>query len=323
MPDTSLPPTIHATAIRYIKLGEGGCWEQECFERGILRLGFESPLHTQSLAGDWDQVYNYWANFRKIQNPNNSDPYRTATDDIRQIQTFYEAPPSLLFFTLHGRRLYWCFAETDVIEETPSGTRIRHTVDGWHCTDINGKPLHIETIDGRVTSTAGYRGTICELNKDVREYLINKINGRVNKEVEKAIEDFNALKLSVEKLVRGLHWKDFELLVDLVLTNAGLRRISSVGGTTKNIDIDMLMPVSNRRVFVQVKSFASQSILDKCIEDFSATQDYDEFYFFFHSGSANVVEDDEGRRINVIGPDRISELVIEAGLTNWLILRRS
>jgi hypothetical protein len=86
----------------------------------------------------------------------------------------------------------------------------------------------------------------------------------------------------------------------------------------------MLAPVTNRRVFVQVKSSADPRVLRECIDQFNEAQTYDEFFFFFHSSPRSMREyESEDKRINVIGPDKIAELVINAGLTNWLILRRS
>ena len=35
-------PRIHPKSVRYIKLGEGGTWEKECIERGVLRFGTEN-----------------------------------------------------------------------------------------------------------------------------------------------------------------------------------------------------------------------------------------------------------------------------------------
>ena len=37
---TLLPDTINPARVRYIKLGGGGSWEQECLEKGIIRIGF-------------------------------------------------------------------------------------------------------------------------------------------------------------------------------------------------------------------------------------------------------------------------------------------
>ena len=44
----------------------------------------------------------------------------TAKDDLSQINTFYESPPTTLWITFFNRRLYWCFAEAEADQ-----TRIR------------------------------------------------------------------------------------------------------------------------------------------------------------------------------------------------------
>jgi hypothetical protein len=33
---------INPAQVRYIKLGQGGKWEKECVEKGIVRYGFDS-----------------------------------------------------------------------------------------------------------------------------------------------------------------------------------------------------------------------------------------------------------------------------------------
>jgi hypothetical protein len=38
--NTPSPGTINPARVRYIKLGGGGSWEQECLEKGIIRIGF-------------------------------------------------------------------------------------------------------------------------------------------------------------------------------------------------------------------------------------------------------------------------------------------
>jgi hypothetical protein len=309
---------IAPTEIRFIKLGEAGCWETDCIENGTLQLGFESKQHLQSLRGEWDAVYEYWREFRT-----SSRREATAKDDLRQIRTFYEAPMTMLWITFYKNRLYWCFAQPEVIE-LEDYTRIRRAIGAWSCNDLNDRPLETANLDGRVTAVQGYRGTICEIKNEVRDYLVNKINGVVSRDVVAAISNLAALNQSVRELVRGLHWKDFELLTDLIFARSGLQRVSVLGATTKDIDLELLAPVTGRRAFVQVKSQADQETLDECVRKFNGMNGYDDFFFVMHTGPNQVQRhQSDDQRINVIGPDRISELVINAGLTNWLIHRRS
>ena len=80
--------------IRYIKLGEGGCWEEDCIRQGTLRLGYESPHHMDALEGNWDAVREFW-----LQHYNGHQA--TATSAVRQIRDFYEAPEQDLWVTFY------------------------------------------------------------------------------------------------------------------------------------------------------------------------------------------------------------------------------
>ena len=309
---------IIANEIRFIKLGQAGCWEAECIENGTLRLGFESRLHEASLNRDWDVVFDFWKSARTSERA-----AATAKDDLRQIKTFYESPPTTLWITFFNRRMYWCFAEAEVVELADQ-TRIRRAIGGWSCQDLKGRPLEIANIDGRVTTVQGYRGTICEINPEMKLYTVNKINGIVGQEVANAIKNLGFLKESVQELVKGLHWKDFELLTDLILTRTGLQRVSQLGGTTKDIDLELLAAVTGRRAYVQVKSQADMAMLLDSISTFNGMAGYDDFFFVVHTSSPAVQHfRSDDSRINVLGLNRISDLVIDAGLTNWLIQRRS
>ena len=212
------------TTVRYIKLGEKGRWESSCIAEGTIRLGYESPYHQNSLARDWEPVGAHWL---KVRNGNK----REATKDIKEIQAFYELSENSLWITFHKRKLFWSFADAQVIK-LEDGSRIRRTVDGWSCKDLNGNDLTIETLDGRVSKVQGYRRTICEI--ELPEYVIRKVNGLPQPEVKSAQESVETLRGSIEDLMQGLWWKDFELLVDLLFSQSGCQRLSVLGQTDKD-----------------------------------------------------------------------------------------
>lgn len=83
---------IQATAVKYIKLGEGDEWEHECLTSGIIKFGYHKTPHQMCLEGKWEDVNKVWLEERK----NNQS---TATSDVRQIRTFYTATPDILFIT--------------------------------------------------------------------------------------------------------------------------------------------------------------------------------------------------------------------------------
>lgn len=52
-------PRIAPKSVRYIKLGEGGAWEKECIEQGLLQFGTDSgnPETLQWAAeGRWNDL---------------------------------------------------------------------------------------------------------------------------------------------------------------------------------------------------------------------------------------------------------------------------
>ena len=217
--------------------------------------------------------------------------------------------------------MYWCHAYKEVYE-LEGGSRIRKVIGSWSCFDQNGNPLSIENIDGRITKVQGYRGTICGV--ELPEYLLRKINGEVQPEIQSTKEALEALKRNIEDLIKGLWWNDFELLVDLIFSQSGWQRISVLGKTEKDIDLDVFSPVSQKRAFVQVKSTTTAEQIQSYREIFSQHHQYDEMYFVFHtfSGSLKNLSIDDPR-VTLWDISRVAELVINAGLIDWLLAKRA
>lgn len=301
--------------VRFIKLGNGGDWERSCIENdNTIRLGYESPYHEESVSGNWDPVREFWL---KARNGNQ----RVATNDVTQIKDFYERSESDIWVTFHKRKMYWCHAQKDV-QQLQDGSRVRNVIGKWRSEDKNGTTLAIENIDGRITKVQGFRGTICKV--ELPEYILRKINGELQPEVEAAKASLKNLKLDIENLIKGLWWNDFELLVDLIFAKSGWQRISVLGKTEKDIDLDIFSPVTQKRAFVQVKSLTNVSEIIKYYESFSQYKQYSEMYFVFHTINGTIdgidISDD---RFHLWDVSRIADLVIHAGLSDWLITKRA
>jgi hypothetical protein len=244
----------NATDARFIKLGGKGRWEMECIEAtpGTIRLGFNNPLHEACLDGEWDKLTKYMRVERK-------KTKGKATEITNLVRDFYTLDESTIWITFYQRQLYWCFAAPEVVM-LEDGSRVRETIGGWRNRSIGGKRLFVETLNGALTKTQGYRGTICSVR--AFEYLKLRLSDEVLPKVKFAEERIRELETALVPLIRGLNWKDFELLCDLIFANAGWQRIASLGGTEKSIDLDLMSPVTGRRLFVQVKSQAKDSPRD-------------------------------------------------------------
>jgi len=156
--------------------------------------------------------------------------------------------------------------------------------------------------------------TICTV--DQLDYLIRKINDRDLPEVVRARSARAALLQSTTDLMRLLTWRDFELLIELVFSQSGWRRISASGGAQKTIDIELILPTTGETAFVQVKSKTDQAQLDDYVERFAGRDDARMFYVYHTAKSDLVCANDKVIRV---GPERLAEMVMDAGLFGWLL----
>jgi hypothetical protein len=130
-----------------------------------------------------------------------------------------------------------------------------------------------------------------------------------------------AFEAAMMKLVARLRPKDFEVLVDLIFSRSGWTRLDRVGSVTEGIDIEVENVVSGEIAFVQVKSTATQSTLDRYISLFRNRRDrYQHMIFAVHSPSGVLTAGDH-KRIQVWSGDRIAELVVKYGLGDWIAAR--
>lgn len=306
----------NATTARFIKLGASGEWEAECIRApGTIRLGFNNPLHQSCLDGDWDAL-------TAFMRENRGKTKGKATEITNQVRDFYSLDESVLWITFYRRQLFWCFAASE-ITQLEDGTRIRKALNGWSNRSIGGSDLFIESLSGSLTKTQGFRGTICSV--EAFEYLKRRLCDEVLPEVDAARECLSNLHVSLVPLIRSLNWKDFELLCDLIFSNAGWQRIATLGGTEKSIDLDMVSPVTQRRLFVQVKSHAAQDTFRRYLDEFEGHDQYDEMYFIVHSSKGDALTWSNGcdGKIKVLVADDVARLTVSAGLIDWLIRKSS
>jgi hypothetical protein len=305
--------TIHPRRVRYIKLGREGRWEKECAESGIIRFGFGSataerfPLCRGAL---WDDLTHSFIASGKDKG--------TATRFTNETRLFFEDDGSILWITFIGARLCWGFLEPDPAEPHGDGDGVfRRVKGGWRWADLKGEPLSKDRLSGALTKLAAYRGTSCDV--DVADYVVRRINGHKTPEVERAVIAVEEMKAAVLGMMRLLGPRDFETLVDLVFSISGWRRQGVVGKTQKTLDLDLVLPSTGERAFVQIKSRTDSAELGDYVARLDELGPYDRMFFVYHSGEATTDDD----RVIVIGPKKLAELVVDAGLTTWLIRKVS
>src|SRR6266571_266213 len=300
-------PTINPARVRYIKLGEKGIWEKECLDKSMIRTGLDGATAERfplCSARQWDELMRSFIARGRTQ--------RIATRFTNEIRLFFEDDGSTLWITFVGQRLWWGLLQPSPAELHEDGDSVRRAVaGGWCGTDLNGEPLTKDRLSGAVTMLAAYRGTSCKVVR--AEDVVRRINGHTTPEVERAVATLKTLKASVVDLMKLLGPRDFETLVDLVFTTSGWRRLGEVGKTQKTLDLDLVLPSTGDRAFVQVKSNTTSAELGEYVGKIEEDV-YDRMFYVYHSGEAAT----DHERVTVIGPEKLADLVLDAGLVNWL-----
>jgi hypothetical protein len=299
-------PRLDATSTHYIKLGRGGEWEADAIANGVIRFGYRDLPHDLCVAGDWDGARETW---RAHRGGNDA----VLTSDINQARTFYTAPETSVFITFHAGRMYWC-RPRGAVELLADKTKFRRTVDGWHGQTISGDDLFYERLSGRLLKVQGFRGTICGI--DAEDYLLRKLGDEVTPQVQAAMQAEALMIKAISGLMGLLTWQDFELLVDLVFSSSGWKRTGTTGGVQNTVDIELILPSTQERAFVQVKSRATPAELNDYVARMANMDGVHRMFFVWHTGDVGALP--ENGRVTLIGPPKLARMVLDAGLATWL-----
>jgi hypothetical protein len=300
--------------VRYIKLGKGGAWSAEAIARGTIPFGFRQISHAPCLAGEWETV----ASELKAAG-------RTAsgvTQGLRELRDFYELEEDCLWVTFADGHLWWAFAEAEVHASDDGGPdgprRYRRTLDGWHRHDLTGAPLAVRTLSSSLTRVAGYRMTICTVERE--DYLLRRIRG----EEEPLVADMRALRAQLEQtaaqMIAGLDWRDFEIMVELIFTRGGWQRQSALGDGEVDIDLLLDNPTTSETAWVQVKSSATQATLDDYLTRYQRDGSAQRFYFVCHTPRGALALP-SGSGLHLWAGVELARAALAAGLLDWLIDR--
>ena len=307
------PPQVHPKDVRYIKLGDSGRWARQSLADGVLSFGYHSIPHEMCERKDWSGV-------RNLLSGRKSEGAKTA--GVNEVKSFYELGDDCLWITFADGHLFWAFAHLEVQctrddtgDDGPSRTRL--TLDGWHKTDIFGKPLKIAALGSKLTKVASFRATIC--NVEEKDYLLRHINGIEEPIVARAAEARKAMIEVAIEMIKGLHWADFETLTDLIFARSGWQRSTRVGENLTDIDILMEQPTTGEVAFVQVKSEAGQAVVDDYLGRFRRSG-YDRFFFVCHLPQGKLKLPDEPR-LHLFEGERLADAAVKNGLYDWLVER--
>jgi hypothetical protein len=97
-------------------------------------------------AGEWEKAKKQFAATGARKGPGDR------TRAMNQVRDFFELPESVMWCTIEDGDVWWCFAEAQIADlysgdneaERREGARLRHVIDRWRNTDINGQRLRID-----------------------------------------------------------------------------------------------------------------------------------------------------------------------------------
>jgi hypothetical protein len=295
----------------FIKLGEGGRWESECLKTGTLRFGYKEIPHEACVNGDWAEVERTAREFSKDRG--------SATRHVNQVRQFYETDEKTLWVTFYSDRLWWCFSSHEV-SALDGNDKERRVIGKWNDSNIFGEPLLKGKLSGRLLAVQGFQGTICSVSE--LDYLLHKINGTVEPHVAEAQAAYEELQRMLIPIIRKLHPKDLEILTDLVFRQSGWQRVGVSGGTEKDIDLDLISPVTGERIAVQIKSRASADVWRAYREKYADMRGFSRFYFVTHSPNKalrNEAMAADDSAFILWDVERLAAQAVRGGLTGWLL----
>lgn len=309
------PVRLHApSAVRYIKLGRGGAWATDAIAKGIIPFGFHRISHGPCKAGDWTKVA------KELEAAGRSPS--GITQGLRELRDFYELGDNCLWITFANGHLYWAFAEADVTalpndDDGKIPTRMRRTLEGWHRRSLTGETLTIRSLSSALTKVAGYRMTICSIARE--DYLLRRLRGEEEPLQVEAHQLKTKLEGVTQRMIARLDWRDFEVMVDLIFARSGWQRQSAVGDGEVDIDLMLSNPTTGETAWVQIKSRASQAVLDDYLERFRADGSCDHFFFVCHTASKLSLPKE--RCLHLWNRAGLASSALTAGLLDWLIER--
>ncbi|WP_054848076.1 hypothetical protein [Methanoculleus chikugoensis] len=296
----------------YIKLGEKGKWERSSIEEGKMRIGWTNVALEDLRRERWELIER--AIRHKVKNPG------SATHDLNSLRTIHGSNHGDVWITFSDSKLWWCRLEDGPILEDGGVSKYRLTDGGWHDRSLQGKVLLVNTLPGNIAQLQAFRATSCTVGP--LDILRRLINGEDTPEYAAVVEAREELVCRAEALVRHLHWKDFEVLVDLVFSGAGWRRRSVVGKTMKFADIEFEDRINNESYQVQVKSRSTLAEFREYADQFNRDE-FRRLFYVVHSPddtlAAYEVPADSGGVV-LVSPRRLAAMVVDAGgLVGWVL----
>ena len=208
-------------SVRYVKNGRRSLWWNAAHTNGQIHGGWDDVPDELLLKKDLPAIETL---LRK-----ESGDKPGATQDFNQLHDLLNSPSQHVWVTFENGFMWWCTVRDDItITPDPEATTSGHfwltCSRPWSNTSLTGRLLATSELPGTVTTTAGFRDTVCT-PKDW-EAILRLIKGETHKYAIDSADRRREYELAVHKIVQRLSPQDFEHLIDLILARTGWERIA-------------------------------------------------------------------------------------------------
>jgi hypothetical protein len=146
------------TSVRYVKNGKSSQWWKAAQKNGQIHAGWKNIPDELLVKQDIPAI-------EKLLLEQYGEK-RGSKQDINQVCSLLVAPSQHIWVTFEDGFLWWCTVVDGVTMnpdgETSSSGHFWLTCDRrWSKASVNGRPLAVSDLPGTVTTTAGFRATVC------------------------------------------------------------------------------------------------------------------------------------------------------------------
>ena len=301
------------TSVRYVKNGRHGQWWRAAKANEQVHLGWKPVPKELLVSPDYPEIERI---LREV-----NGPRQGVKQDFNALRDLLDGPSKHIWITFEDGFMWWCTVLDGAIvnpggESHEKGNFWLVCKRPWSNRSIRGKLLAISDLPGTVTTTGGFKGTVCTPND--WQAMLRIIQDEKDSEAVAAADARGDYERAVHRIVKRLPPRDFEQLIDLILTRTGWARISTLGKTREGIDIEVENLTAGEIAFVQVKCSATQGVLNDFVERFKKRREfYARMIFAVHSPSGTLTPPADLPIVLWTG-DRIAELVVRLGLGEWV-----